>query len=143
MATLSKGLAKLRTQMNERYPKRDTSSDGWIGDKAHAARTSDHNPDKKGIVHALDLDVDFGNPKTKPAQTLVDELVAYAKSGKKGSARLKYVIYNRTIWSKANKWKPKAYTGTNPHTKHIHISATTASDADGTAWPLACLKKSA
>lgn len=140
MATLSKGLAKLREQMNTRYPKRDTASDGWLGDAAHQARRSDHNPDRRGIVHALDLDADFGRPGRADAQQLVDELIAYAKSGRKGSNRLKYVIFNGAIYSATYEWRRRPYGGANPHTAHIHISATTASDTDGTAWPLPMLK---
>ena len=139
MPTLSKGAAKLRTQMNTRFPNRDTSSDGWIGDTAHAARQSDHNPDRAGIVHAIDIDADFGPPKDDYAQRLVNELIACAKAGKDGG-RLKYVIHNRKIWSRTYKWLPRMYDGTNPHTKHIHVSVTAKADTDGKAWPLPLLK---
>lgn len=138
MATLSKGLAKLRTQVNTRFPNRDTASDGWIGDAAHSARTSDHNPDRHGIVHALDLDRDMGKPGT--AEILVAQLVAYGKSGRKGSGRLKYVIFEGRIYSKTYGFKSQPYKGSNPHNHHIHISATTASDTEGTAWPLPILQ---
>lgn len=140
MPTLSKGAAKLREQMNLRFPKRDTRSDGWLGDKAHAARVSDHNPDKNGIVHAIDIDKDFGNPKDNPAERLANELRIYAKSGRKGSDRLKYVIYNRRIASAREDWRWRPYSGANPHTSHIHVSVTEASDKDGSRWPLDIFK---
>ena len=141
MATLSKGAAKLREQMNVRFPKRDTRSDGWIGDPAHAARKSDHNPDRNGIVHAVDLDAEFGDPKKDMAQVLAEQLAAHAKSGSKSGKRVKYVMYNRQIWSAKNGWKPRKYTGSNPHTGHVHVSVTTASDTDGSAWPLPIFRK--
>lgn len=139
MPTLSKGAAKLREQMNTRYPKRDTASDGWLGDAAHRKRKSDHNPDRNGIVHALDLDADFGRPGRADAQQLVDEIVALAKVGK-DYGRLKYVIYDGAIYSKTYGWKRRTYTGANPHTGHIHISVTTAADTDGRAWNVPMLK---
>lgn len=139
MATLSKGAAKLREQMNIKFPKRDTKSDGWLGDAAHAARASDHNPDRRGIVHAIDIDADFGPAKTNNAQRLVDQLVAAAKAGKDGG-RLKYVIHDGRIYSRTYKWAAKPYTGDNPHKGHIHVSVTAKADTDGKAWPLPMLK---
>jgi hypothetical protein len=135
---LSKGAAKLREQANIRWPKRDTSSDGWLGDPAHRKRVSDHNPDRKGIVHAIDLDADFGRPGRADAQQLVDELVALAKAGKDGG-RLKYIIHASYIYSRTYGWKRRKYTGSNPHTGHIHISVTTAADTNGRAWPVPML----
>lgn len=141
MAQLSKGAAKLREQMNIRFPKRDTKSDGWIGDPAHAARKSDHNPDRNGIVHAIDLDADFGDPKKDLAQVLAEQLAAHAKGGSKSGKRVSYIIYNRQKWSAKSAWKPRKYTGSNPHTGHVHVSVTTASDSNGSAWPLPIFRK--
>ena len=36
--------------------------------------------------------------------------------------RVWYVIHDRRIWSRTNGWKPKRYTGSNPHVKHVHVS---------------------
>ena len=142
MVTLSKGAAKLREQANLAWPKRDTSSDGWRASKAHtrANPRSDHEPDKNGIVHAIDLDADFGRPGRADAQQFVDELVALAKAGKDGG-RLKYVIHAGHIYSRTYKWAKRKYTGPNPHTGHIHISVTPASDTNGRAWPVPMLKR--
>ena len=57
------GVTKLRDQVDNRWPKRDKRTDGIIGDAAHQARQSDHNPDSKGAVHALDLDKDLRGSK--------------------------------------------------------------------------------
>lgn len=141
MATLSRGAARLRTQMNQTFPKRDTRSDGWLGDKAHSSRVSDHNPDRNGIVHAVDLDADFGDPRKDMAQLLAEQLAVHAKGGSKSGKRVKYVIYNRQIWSAKSGWKARKYTGSNPHTTHVHVSVTTASDSDGSAWSLPIFRK--
>ena len=106
---LAPSLDKLRDQINERWPNRDKTSDGWIGDPAHSARISDHNPDYSdgGIVRALDVDINGIN---------VDELLAAVV----GAPRVAYIIFNRRIWTHAKGWQ--TYTGPNPHTGHIHIS---------------------
>jgi len=97
MARLVAGGVTLRDQINKRWPKRDKRSDGWIGDKAHAARTSDHNPDARGLVHALDIDKDLDPKDPSAAQRLANQIVAYAASGLPGSNRIKYVVFNDRI----------------------------------------------
>ncbi len=56
MAVLAANLAGLRREINAHWPHRDKKSDGWIGDSAHQGRKSDHNPDDRGVVHAIDVD---------------------------------------------------------------------------------------
>ena len=56
---VAKSLLKLRDQINAHAPKRSKKSDGYIGDAAHASRSSDHNPwvkdGKMGVVTAADF----------------------------------------------------------------------------------------
>ena len=52
---LAKSLDRLRKQVNEVVPLRSKTDDGTIGDEAHSARESDHNPDDDGVVKAMDL----------------------------------------------------------------------------------------
>jgi hypothetical protein len=143
MARLCAAGFTLRKQLDLKFPKRDRRSDGWIGDKAHAARKSDHNPDAKGVVYALDIDENFGKGtwrNGKAAQRLADQLVRYAASGLPGAERVKYVVYEDRIASgtyKATwwKWRGKGYG----HTQHIHVSFTAAADKDGRVFPLPVL----
>ena len=143
MAKLVAGGVTLRSQINERFPKRDKTSDGWIGDKAHQSRKSDHNPDEKGWVHAIDIDENMGKGKGRKGSTamqLANEILAYAASGLPGSARVKYVIYEDRIASATDKkllwkWRSSGYG----HTAHIHISFTEMAQKDKQPWPLPIL----
>jgi hypothetical protein len=63
MVVLIPSLVRLRQEFNLINPERDKASDGWIGDAAHQANpTSDHNPDLRGLVHAIDMDEDLRTP---------------------------------------------------------------------------------
>jgi len=72
---LSKAAVQLREQFDDSYPDRDRTSDGWIGDTRHGARKSDHNPDVKGWVRAIDIDRDLsGKAKPDLMPDLVDQI---------------------------------------------------------------------
>lgn len=119
-AFLVTALVQVRTEFNALSPKRDTGSDGWIGDAAHQDEVSDHNPDSQGRV--LAVDIDSTGPWPTHFDTYVEYLVARQRSG--ADDRLEYVIWNRRIASRSSKWIWKAYSGTNdPHTGHAHFSA--------------------
>jgi hypothetical protein len=143
MARLVAAGVKLRKQVDRRWPKRDRRSDGWIGDRAHQARKSDHNPDSKGFVHALDIDADLDKDDPKAAQRLANQLVAYAKSGKPGADRIKYVVFNDRIASGTYKntyweWRGSGYG----HMHHIHVSFTNKAPVTGRrSFPLPILRK--
>lgn len=127
---LARSLDVLRSELNETLTLRDKSSDGWIGDAAHAARNSDHNPWIKdaqgvGVVRALDIDEDLdGNTADsgKDAEWLAEYLRAL---GKAGDPRLNgggYVIYESRIAGGSKGWEWRPYTGPNGHKKHVHLS---------------------
>ena len=143
MAKLVKAGVTLRNQVNKRFPNRDKRSDGWIGDKAHQARKSDHNPDDRGWVHALDIDADLDRLDPHAAQKLANQIVTYAASGAPGSKRIKYVVFNDQIASgtyPATKW---AWRGRGyGHFGHIHVSFTNAAEQDGRPFPLPILRRS-
>jgi len=123
---LSKSVVQLREQADDAYPDRDRSSDGTIGDARHSKTKSDHNPDAlTGFVRAFDLDASLDG-KDATAHYLADQIRIIAKSDK----RIAYVIFNKRIASKRTLFRWVKYRGTNPHTKHIHISFTKAGDED-------------
>jgi hypothetical protein len=134
MATLVPSLVRLRTEFNTTFPGRDKRSDGWIGDSAHQGRGSDHNPDGRGLVHAIDVDANLGSGVDM--RDVVGLIVARCRSGKE--KRLTYVIHDRTIWSATQGWTARRYPGDNPHTAHAHFSASSipARERDTGTWHL-------
>jgi hypothetical protein len=139
-------LVKLRSEFNEIAPNRDKASDGSVGDLAHQNSQSDHNPDETGNVpirdadstnevHAIDVDRDLRTPGLD-MEAVVQFLLARCRGGQEG--RLRYIIFNRRIWSASNGWRQQAYTGSNPHDHHAHFSASykTAHEASTASWHL-------
>lgn len=117
MWRLARGLEKLRSQVNEQWPKRSKVSDGAVGDVAHSSRLSDHNPDPSGVVRAIDLTHDPASGFDSYA--FADYLL------KKQDPRVKYIISNNRIGSGPLGIKPgvwRDYDGKNPHDHHVHIS---------------------
>lgn len=112
---LAKSLVKLRDQINAAYPKRSKKSDGSIGDQAHAARVSDHNPNAKGVVTAIDVTHDPANGVNGLA---LAEALKY-------DPRIKYLIFAGRIWkARTGLWED--YHGANSHHHHLHISVDAA-----------------
>lgn len=108
---LAPSLVALFNEIDTRWPDRSIKSDGWIGDAAHQARKSDHNPDREagGVIRAVDI-----TRKGIDVDVLLEAVV--------GDPRVWYVIYNRRICSATKGWKWLGYRGINPHTEHVHIS---------------------
>jgi hypothetical protein len=127
---LCKAAQQLRLQVDDSYSDRDRTSDGWIGDTRHSARTSDHNPDAKGIVRAIDIDRDLsGKKKPDLMPDLADQIRLFAKSDP--SKRIAYIVFAGKIASPRMGWRFRKYSGINAHDSHCHISFTKKGDADG------------
>jgi peptidoglycan hydrolase-like protein with peptidoglycan-binding domain len=122
---LAKSLIKLREQLDAAHPNRSKVSDGSIGDQSHSARKSDHNPNAQGVVTAIDITAD-------PANGIRGDVLSRALAQDK---RTKYVIWNGKIF---RSYKPQlgwaAYTGTNRHDKHVHISVLASGYDDVSPW---------
>lgn len=110
---------ELLSEFNTIAPDRDHASDGTIGDAAHQAEHSDHNPDREGAVRALDVDNTF-NQSGLSMEMIVQYLLARCRAGYE--QRITYIIYNRRIWEQDNGWRERTYTGSSPHTEHAHFS---------------------
>ena len=117
---MAKSLEKLLAQLNEMFPNRSKISDGGIADLRHQKiGTSDHLPNKNGVVTARDFTFD-ANPEDGVGincQHLADALV------KSRDKRIKYIIWNGRICSSLQSpWTWRKYSGTNPHNHHLHLS---------------------
>lgn len=129
----AQSLEVLWRQINTLAPNRSKAADGAIGDTAHSNRVSDHNPNSAGVVTARDFTHD---PKNGiDARKLAEALVASR------DPRIKYIISNREIVAGdagPSPWQWRRYTGSNPHTKHVHISVRSAKSFydDDALWRL-------
>lgn len=124
MTRVAPAAAAILTQATALRPNRSKASDGTIGDKAHRNRVSDHNPDRRGVVHAADLTHDpaHGMDAHGWAKWLAD----------RRDPRVKYIISNRRIWEPGYGWA--GYGGSNPHDKHVHVSVITRLENDTSPW---------
>jgi hypothetical protein len=136
---LTDGLSNLRSQLNAAFPNRDHESDGTIGDAAHQAEISGHNPDDtRGSkaawngdsdtipeVRAFDCDSDFRTSGVT-AQKVVDHVRALPGV----SGVIRYMIYNRKMYHVNNGYRPTAYNGASAHTEHIHFEGAWTQAAD-------------
>jgi hypothetical protein len=120
---LANSLITLRSQINAAYPNRNKASDGTIGDAAHAASISDHNPNSAGVVTAFDITHD-------PAHGLDIWPLANALSP---DPRVKYLIANRKVYIDG-RWQN--YTGVDPHTNHVHVSVSSNNYDNAALWQI-------
>jgi hypothetical protein len=120
---LADSLSVLLREVDTRWPNRSKKSDGTIGDAQHAARRSDHNPNKRGSVNALDITYPGVDPK------LIIEAVKKHPSAA-------YVIFDKKIYMRIYGWKAQPYSGKSPHKDHLHISIMQSKSAeeDKTSW---------
>jgi hypothetical protein len=114
-------IAVLR-QATALVPKRSKVSDGLLPSKAHikASPNSDHNT---GLAVDLTHDPENG----------IDCAAIFEKL--KEDERVSYLIFNKKIWSRQYaKSGNRFYTGSNPHTKHLHISINADMANDTSPW---------
>jgi hypothetical protein len=134
--TLAPCLVTLRNQVNAIAPARLKASDGTIGDEAHAAQKSEHNPDAQGIVRAIDITQDPDDHDGDPSNDLdAGKLAAQLVASR--DSRILYIIWNRRIARSYPKpgipaWTWATYTGSDPHTNHVHLSVVPDSRANNT-----------
>lgn len=119
-----------------------------IGDPPHSRTKSGHNPDdpdrtplgggpeqtdadNKSEVRAKDFMI---GPKFSKANAA--ELFEALSRRPANQKRLLYVIYNKRIRSAASGWVDKPYTGTNPHTDHVHASGAAKDDDNSAGWDI-------
>lgn len=123
----ARALDQLLDEVNAAAPHRSKLSDGTIGDPAHSARYSDHNPNAAGVVRARDIthDPEHGVDGAQLAERIRQLGIAGHPALQAGA----YVIHNRRIASATldgAPWDWEPYSGRNPHTKHVHVSVSSS-----------------
>ena len=137
---LTRGLTNLRNQVNTRWPNRDKASDGTISDAAHQAESSTgHSPDDTAgsnpawdgdsdstpEVRAWDMDSDL-RESGSTAQMVVDHIRKLPNV----ASVIRYIIYNHKMYHSRDNFAPTDYTGSSPHTEHIHFEGAWTDAAD-------------
>ena len=119
----AKSLLALLSQINGLAPHRSRTHDGTVGDAAHAAKTSDHNPWVRdgdiGVVTACDVTHD---PLHGCDAAALAESIRASRD-----ERVKYIIWNHRIANASPMegqpaWTWRTYRGANAHETHIHVS---------------------
>jgi hypothetical protein len=100
-------------------PSRKKASDGLLPSRAHLKQNpnSDHN---SGLAVDLTHDINNGIDCADIFKQLQND------------PRVKYLIFNRKIWTPEN--GVDIYTGSNPHVKHLHISIKDKCGKDTSPW---------
>ncbi|GAA2681663.1 hypothetical protein [Actinoplanes palleronii] len=150
-------LVTLRSEFNAVAPGRDKGADGWIGNRAHALSSSDHNPDETGRtpysdadfvdeVHAVDIDGDGPWPDGRGGQAggWFDRTIRAIAAQERREflsttvfGRLQNIIWRGQIISRSWGWSEwHDYDGPSDHFDHAHFSAryTSAQEADTRPW---------
>jgi len=125
------------------FPLSETAQDGWIGDAAHQAESSGHNPDDTtGVkaersdvdsipeVRAIDKDNRLHDTHGVTLQQVIDRMLITPNDLK----RLIYIIHKGHIWSASSLWLVQTYTGSDPHELHAHFSGGPDFDDDASEW---------
>lgn len=135
---LTPGMKNLGNQFNKRWPNRDGTSDGAKGDTAHQSSTSSHNPDDTpgSKPEWEDADstpdirgIDVDNNLNESGTDMTDVCVHLQHLPNLASV-VRYYIYNRQEYHCDNNFSPVPYTGSSPHTEHIHFSGARTESAD-------------
>lgn len=105
---LAPSLIRLFDEIDFRWPNRDHRTDGWYANPKDRI-SKGHNPGHNGYSHAIDVDDDG-----------IDEMWII-NNIRKDDKVLWYIIWYKTLYSNTYNWKPRPYTGSNPHTDHMHI----------------------
>lgn len=127
---LAPALDQLRAEVNALWPNRSKASDGTIGDASHSSRTSDHNPNSRRSVNAIDI-----TAKGIDTAKLINAAKAHPS--------VRYIIHNRRIMNRdIGNFQARVYNGANPHVAHVHISLYQSATAENRrqSWGLSSAK---
>lgn len=144
MASIPPLLREIRKEADWIAPHRSIASDGTLGDQAHSERTSDHNPDSRGIVHAIDLTHDpahgfdaraEGERLRRRCELGLEQRVKYLVSY--DDARRIDIIASQVrspaLAGKRWQWRTQS---SRDHASHLHISIGTGPKIEASTDPM-------
>jgi hypothetical protein len=110
----------LLAEVNGLFPGRDKRTDGVVS--GYPGSVSSHQVNSAGVVCAVDITVgDYPNGITPTQGAALAEAIRHElKVAPRGIYA--YVIYDRRMARSTHDWEWEPYTGTSPHTDHIHVS---------------------
>jgi hypothetical protein len=144
-------LKALRVEIDTLAPHRDRSADGDVGDKAHQAKSSSHNPDDTpGLktpftdsdnipeIHALDIDATGPWPTGRDLNWIVETIRGRHLRG--FDNRLQNIIWRDRVASRSWgwTWEVRAEIG---HYDHAHFESTYQSNAEADERPWGLLEQ--
>lgn len=137
---VDRGLLVLRDQIDAAAPNRSKDSDGTIGDAAHAARDSDHNPESPPPAGNPDRQVDALDVTHDPAHG-ADMAVVSEAIRASHDVRVRYIIFARRIAYPTARngfaaWAWQPYSGSDPHTGHMHVSVNDVHHDETQPWAI-------
>lgn len=121
MTTIPPLLHTIRREADMIAPTRSHASDGTVGDPAHAQRVSDHNPDARGVVHAIDLTYDPQHGFDSRAEGEALRLRCLAGLERRVKYLVSYDGRTDIIASPVAGWAWRRQRGRD-HASHLHIS---------------------
>jgi hypothetical protein len=131
---LNPALTAWRKGIVARFPHRGSQSDGGYADAAHGS-SSQHQQDADGTVDAFDCDVNFLGSGDPDGNAKEDRIAEALKLDFEADPRSQLWIHQREIANRdIGPWSERAYTGDNPHDKHIHFQSRQSRETDGSAW---------
>jgi hypothetical protein len=134
------GLDVLLAQIDAIAPGRSKASDGSIGDAAHQARTSDHNPESPPPPGNPDDQVDARDFTHDPAHGAdmgqISERIRLSRD-----RRVRYVIFSGRIFYGYNRPDLPAFTwteyhGTDDHSGNMHVSVNDIHHDETQPWSI-------
>jgi hypothetical protein len=141
--TRVKWIPPLFAAFDRAFPGRTKDSDGTIGDLAHMAGVSGHNPDDTPGVQAERQDADT-IPEVRAADVTSDlrdlrgirmyDVVQRVLATPADRDRLIYIICDGWIWRAATGWQREKYNGSDRHYGHGHFSGHPDADENGAPW---------
>lgn len=115
-----------RAMLNEAtrlWPNRNKASDGILPSAAHTIQ----NP-KSDHERGLAVDVTHDPANGCDVGVWADQIC------ERRDPRVRYVIFNRRIWNPTYSTQWRSYSGTNPHTSHMHISIRSDQRDNTSSW---------